>query len=79
MALGDGAAAATAAGGAAARGLHDAIVDEALFPAFPLWLPASLLGNLAGTTVVPRLPEATFRRVTLAILFVAGAVTALAA
>ena len=58
---------------------HDAIVDEALFPAFPLWLPASLAGNWAGTMIGPRLPAATFRRITLAVVFIAGAVTALAA
>jgi uncharacterized membrane protein YfcA len=58
---------------------HGAIVSEALFPAFALWLPGSLAGNWAGTTVGPRLPEAAFRRLTLALVFVAGAVTALAA
>jgi uncharacterized protein len=58
---------------------HEAIVEEALFPAFPLWLPGSLVGNWAGTLVGPRLPEAAFRRITLALVFVAGAVTALAA
>lgn len=59
--------------------LHDAIAEDALWPAFALWLPGSLAGNWAGTTVGPRLPEASFRHVTLAIVFVAGAVTALAA
>ena len=58
---------------------HDAIVEEALFPAFPLWLPASLAGNWVGTMVGPRLPEAAFRRITLAMVFFAGALTALAA
>ncbi len=54
-----------------------ALESEALFPAFLLWLPGSLVGNWAGTVIGPRLPEAAFRRLTLAIVFVAGAVTAL--
>jgi uncharacterized membrane protein YfcA len=56
-----------------------ALDSEALFPAFLLWLPGSLAGNWAGTVVGPRLPETGFRRLTLAIVFVAGAVTALTA
>jgi uncharacterized membrane protein YfcA len=52
---------------------------DALFPAFLLWLPGSLAGNWAGTVVGPRLPETRFRRLTLAIVFLAGAVTALTA
>jgi uncharacterized membrane protein YfcA len=56
-----------------------ALETDALFPAFLLWLPASLAANWAGTAVGPRLPEADFRRITLAIVFVAGAVTALTA
>jgi uncharacterized membrane protein YfcA len=52
---------------------------DALFPAFVLWLPGSLLGNWAGTVMGPSLPETAFRRLTLAIVFVAGAVTALTA
>ena len=59
-----------------AEGALDA---DALSPAFLVWLPGSLLGNLAGTIVGPRLPEAGFRRATLAIVFLAGAVTALTA
>jgi uncharacterized protein len=58
---------------------HGAIAGDALFPAFVLWLPGSAVGNWAGTTIGPRLPEVAFRRLTLAIVFVAGAVTALAA
>jgi uncharacterized protein len=52
---------------------------DALYPAFWLWLPGSLLGNWAGTVIGPSLPETAFRRLTLAIVFVAGAVTALTA
>jgi uncharacterized protein len=56
-----------------------ALDGEALFPAFMLWLPGSLAGNWAGTVIGPRLPEAGFRRLTLAVVFAAGAVTALTA
>ncbi len=59
--------------------VQGAIDEEALFPAALLWLPGSLAGNWAGTAIGPRLPEVAFRRLTLAIVFVAGAVTALAA
>jgi uncharacterized protein len=52
---------------------------DALYPAFLLWLPGSLLGNWAGTKIGPSLPETGFRRLTLAIVFVAGALTALTA
>jgi uncharacterized membrane protein YfcA len=56
-----------------------ALEGDALWPAFLLWLPGSLAGNWAGTVVGPRLPEVGFRRLTLAIVFVAGALTALTA
>jgi uncharacterized membrane protein YfcA len=55
------------------------IRTDALSPAFLVWLPGSLLGNWLGTTLGPRLPERAFRRLTLAIVFVAGGVTALTA
>ena len=41
--------------------------------------PGRCSGNWLGTTLGPRLPEAAFRRLTLAIVFVAGGVTALTA
>jgi uncharacterized membrane protein YfcA len=56
-----------------------ALSEDALFPAFVLWLPGSLLGNWVGTVVGPRLPEVAFRRITLVIVFVTGAVTAVTA
>jgi uncharacterized membrane protein YfcA len=56
-----------------------AIASDALFPAALLWLPGSLVGNWAGTSIGPRLPEVAFRRLTLALVFVAGAVTAILA
>ena len=55
------------------------IDTDALSPAFLLWLPGSLIGNWLGTTLGPRLPETAFRRLTLAVVFVAGGVTALTA
>jgi uncharacterized membrane protein YfcA len=55
------------------------IRTDALWPAFAVWLPGSILGNWLGTTLGPRLPEVAFRRLTLAIVFVAGGVTALTA
>ena len=55
------------------------IDTDALSPAFLVWLPGSLIGNWLGTTLGPRLPEAAFRRLTLAVVFVAGGVTAFTA
>ena len=55
------------------------IDTDALSPAFLAWLPGSLIGNWLGTTLGPRLPEAAFRRLTLAVVFVAGGVTAFTA
>jgi uncharacterized membrane protein YfcA len=59
--------------------VQGAIASDALVPAALLWLPGSLAGNWAGTSIGPRLPEVAFRRLTLAIVFVAGAVTAIQA
>ena len=56
-----------------------ALAGGALYPACLLWLPGSLAGNWLGTTVGPRLPEGAFRRLTLAVVFVAGAVAAVTA
>jgi uncharacterized membrane protein YfcA len=56
-----------------------ALREDALYPAFLLWLPGSIAGNWLGTVLGPRLPEAAFRRLTLAIVFVAGGVTAITA
>lgn len=59
--------------------LGGTISGRALFPAALLWLPGSLAANYVGASVGPRLPERTFRRLTLVLIFVAGAVTALSA
>jgi len=59
--------------------VQGAISEEALTGAFLLWLPGSILGNWFGTALGPRLPELGFRRLTLAVVFVAGGVTALTA
>src|SRR5919112_4625322 len=42
--------------------LEGTIRTEALWPAFLVWLPGSLLGNWLGTALGPRLPEVAFRR-----------------
>jgi uncharacterized membrane protein YfcA len=44
--------------------------------AFLWWLPGVLVANASGMLVGLRLPEQTFRRVTLALAFVAGVATA---
>jgi uncharacterized membrane protein YfcA len=59
--------------------VQGALREDALTGAFLLWLPGSVIGNWLGTTLGPRLPEAAFRRLTLAVVFVAGGVTALTA
>lgn len=51
------------------------ISTRALWPACVLWVPGAVAGNLAGVAVAPRVPEQHFRRLTLAVVFVAGAVT----
>ena len=55
---------------------EDALSEAALENVFLLWLPASLLGNWLGTALGPRLPTRSFRRLTLVVIFVAGALTA---
>jgi uncharacterized membrane protein YfcA len=65
--------------GLAILAIQHTIRTDALSPAFLVWLPGSLLGNWLGTTLGPRLPEVAFRRLTLAIVFVAGGVTAITA
>jgi uncharacterized membrane protein YfcA len=59
--------------------LAGGLETDALFPAFFLWLPGSLAGNWVGTVVGPSLPENAFRKLTLVIVFAAGALTALTA
>src|SRR4051794_12162865 len=59
--------------------IQGALREDALTGAFLIWLPGSIIGNWLGTTLGPRLPELAFRRLTLAVVFVAGGVTALTA
>lgn len=56
--------------------VEGALVPSALVPTMLVWLPGALAGNVLGTMVGPRLPERLFRRLVLAVLFVAGATTA---
>jgi uncharacterized membrane protein YfcA len=44
-----------------------------------LWLPGSFAGNMAGAVLSTRLPDRHFRRLTLVVAFLAGAITALTA
>jgi uncharacterized protein len=48
-------------------------------PTTVLWLPGSLAGNMIGAILSTRLPDQHFRRLTLVVAFLAGAVTALTA
>jgi uncharacterized membrane protein YfcA len=65
--------------GLAVLAAQHALRTDALAPAFLVWLPGSIAGNWLGTTLGPRLPEVAFRRLTLAVVFVAGGITALTA
>jgi len=60
--------------GLGALALNGAFSVRAMFPALAVWLPGAALGNLVGIATAPRLPEQHFRRLTLAIVFLAGAV-----
>ena len=60
-------------------GWRGTFATDAIFPTGLRWLPGSLAGNLAGTLLSTRLPDRLFRRITLAVAFLAGAITALAA
>ncbi|MBX0327736.1 sulfite exporter TauE/SafE family protein [Oscillochloris sp. ZM17-4] len=53
----------------AARGAPFA---EALIPRGLIWLPVALAGNLAGVRLGTSLPDLLFRRIALAVAFVAG-------
>jgi uncharacterized protein len=65
--------------GLAILSIQGELREDALSEAFLLWLPGSIVGNWLGTTLGPRLPEVTFRHLTLAVVFVAGGVTAITA
>jgi len=69
---------ATSAIGLAVLGAEGELSNEA-GRAFLWWLPGVLIANAVGTSLGLRLPAATFRRLTLAIAFVAGVVTAVTA
>lgn len=56
-----------------------AVAGPTVLSLLVVWLPESLLGNWIGASIGPRLPEKIFRRVTLALVFAAGAVTTLTA
>jgi uncharacterized membrane protein YfcA len=52
---------------------------EAALPIGALWLAAALVANHVGTSLGGRLPTARFRRIALALAFLAGAMTVLTA
>lgn len=60
-------------------GWRGTIAPGVLAPIVALWLPGALAGNLAGVYLSTRLPEEAFRRLTLVVAFLAGAITALTA
>lgn len=60
-------------------GWRGTFATEAIFPTALLFLPGSLLGNMLEAILSTRLPDRTFRLLTLAVSFLAGAVTALTA
>jgi uncharacterized protein len=66
---------ATAAIGLGVLGVEGQLSSDA-GRAFLWWLPGVLVANALGTSLGLRLPAATFRRLTLAVAFVAGVVTA---
>jgi uncharacterized membrane protein YfcA len=58
---------------------HGSLVVEALAPASLVWLAPALAGTWAGTALGTRLPTTVFRRLTLAVVLVCGAVSVLSA
>jgi hypothetical protein len=52
---------------------------EALLPRGLIWLPVALAGNLIGVRLGTGLPDLLFRRIALAVAFVAGALAILTA
>jgi uncharacterized membrane protein YfcA len=68
----------TSAVGLAVLAADEQFSDEAA-RAFVWWLPGIVVANAIGTSVGLRLPATTFRRLTLALAFAAGVVTAVTA
>lgn len=52
-----------------------ALAVQAIFPAALLWLPGAFLGTVLGTIAGPKLPEKTFRYLTLSLVFASGGIT----
>lgn len=50
-----------------------------IWPMLAVWVPVGLLGNFAGIALGPRLPQLLFRRLTLVVIFVSGALSTMQA
>jgi uncharacterized membrane protein YfcA len=60
-------------------GARGQIPHSILWPALPIFVAAGLLGNLGGLWIARRLPVRVFRSAVIALVIVAGALTALTA
>lgn len=56
-----------------------ALPTAAIFPAVPLWLPGALVGNFTGVRLAGRIPIHVFRRITMGVIFISGAVSIITA
>jgi len=54
-------------------GGHPPSVD--IWPMLALWVPVGLVGNFTGITLGPRLPQLLFRRLTLVVITISGAMS----
>lgn len=53
--------------------------SPAVWPMLAAWIPAGLIGNFIGVSLGPRLPKLLFRRLTLLVIFVSGALSSMEA
>lgn len=62
-----------------ALGVSGHVAATTVWPMLAAWLPVGLLGNLLGISLGHRLPQLVFRRLTLAVILVSGAMSTLEA
>jgi uncharacterized membrane protein YfcA len=60
-------------------GVRGQVPHSILWPALPIFVAAGLLGNAGGLWIAHRLPERAFRSAVIALVIVAGAMTAITA